>query len=54
MLLIYIEYIFIIRKLEDLNFINRYVMPVIVSLWALYLVYGAFIQQIQKCSCISH
>ncbi len=37
-----IVYIFIIRKLTDLNVVNRYVMPVIASLGALYLVYGAF------------
>ncbi len=37
-----IVYVFIIRKLTDLNVINRYVMPVIASLGALYLVYGAF------------
>lgn len=37
-----IVYVFIIRKLTDLNVFNRYVMPVIASLGALYLVYGAF------------
>ncbi len=37
-----IVYVFIIRKLEDLSFVNRYVLPVIASLGALYLVYGAF------------
>lgn len=37
-----IVYVFIIRKLEDLSFVNRYVFPVIASLGALYLVYGAF------------
>ncbi len=37
-----VVYVFIIRKLEDLSFVNRYVFPVIASLGALYLVYGAF------------
>jgi APA family basic amino acid/polyamine antiporter len=37
-----IVYVFIIRKLDDLSFVNRYVFPVVSSLGALYLVYGAF------------
>jgi basic amino acid/polyamine antiporter, APA family len=37
-----IVYVFIIRKLEDLSFVNRYIFPALSTLGALYLVYGAF------------
>ena len=37
-----IVYVFIIRKLTDLSFVNRYVFPILASMGALYLIYGAF------------
>ncbi|XFA98311.1 APC family permease [Candidatus Izemoplasma sp. B36] len=37
-----IVYVFIIRKLTDLSFVNRYVFPILSSIGALYLIYGAF------------
>jgi len=37
-----VVYVFISRKLTDLNVYQRYVVPVVASLGALYLVYGAF------------
>lgn len=35
-------YVYIIRKMKDLHIFNRFVVPVIASIGALYLVYGAF------------
>lgn len=37
-----VVYVFIARKLDDLNVVQRYVVPSVASLGALYLVYGAF------------
>lgn len=37
-----VVYVFVSRKLSDLNVFDRYVVPVVASLGALYLVYGAF------------
>jgi APA family basic amino acid/polyamine antiporter len=38
-----IVYSLIIRKLNDLNIFNRFIVPVLSTLGALYLVYGAFV-----------